>query len=50
MGKEEEPEAEFPSFGAVVGVNNLNELDIIRQKTRDIFSFLFRDMELRGQR
>ena len=36
-GKEEEPEAEFPSFGAVVGVNNLNELDIIRQKTRDIF-------------
>lgn len=36
-GKEEEPEAEFPSFGAVVGVNNLNELDEIRQKTKDIF-------------
>ena len=36
-GKEEESEAEFPSFGAVVGVNNLNELDIIREKTKDIF-------------
>jgi len=36
-GKEEEPETEFSSFGAVVGVNNLNELDTIRQKTKDIF-------------
>jgi len=36
-GKEVEPEAEFPSFGAVVGVNNLNELEIIKQKTKNTF-------------
>lgn len=36
-GKEVQPEAEFPSFGAVVGVNNLNELDIIKEKTKNTF-------------
>lgn len=36
-GKEVDSESEYAPFGAVVGVNNLNELDIIKEKTKDIF-------------
>ncbi|MGL5257844.1 MAG: orotidine-5'-phosphate decarboxylase [Proteocatella sp.] len=36
-GKEADNTSDFAPFGAVVGVNNLNELDIIKEKTKGIF-------------
>lgn len=36
-GKETDVASEYSPYGAVVGVNNLNQMDIIKEKTKGIF-------------